>query len=117
MNFKQTNKLLLKKIRRVPMTVKIILSPRLTMSFHSSAGYVIGNQAGDHANLASIYLQLSGYENMTGVSDAFSYPITGTYDDWMREKYGFTNVLVELSGNNDYEFYRNINALWTMARL
>ena len=92
------------------------LSPRLVMSFHGSAGYAIANQAGDSATLASIYSQLSGYSNMTGNSSAFSYSITGTYDDWMRENYGFASVLIELSSNSSSEFSRNKAALWAMAR-
>ncbi len=94
----------------------IQLMPRLTMSFHSSASYVIGNQSGDSAVLAATYSNLVGYSNMTGVSGAFSYPITGTYDDWMREKYGLTSVLVELSNSYYSEFYRNREALWVMLR-
>jgi protein MpaA len=94
----------------------ISLQPRLTMSFHSSASYAIGNQNGDSAALADTYGQLTGYRNMTGVGGAFSYPITGTYDDWMRERCGLTSVLVELSSSVNSEFSRNKTALWTMAR-
>ena len=91
------------------------LMPKLTMSFHSSAGYAIGNQYGDSAALANTYAQLAGYSDMTGDPDAFSYPITGTYDDWMREECGLTSVLVELSSNTSSQFDRNKDALWTMA--
>ena len=94
----------------------IQLKPRLTMSFHGSAGYVIANQAGDSSSLAITYSKLTGYRNMTGNSSAFSYPITGTYDDWMSEKYGLTSVLVELSSNTTSEFSKNKSALWAMAR-
>lgn len=92
------------------------LRPRLTMSFHGSAGYAIGNQYGDSADLAEAYSDLVGYANMTGVSGAFSYPITGTYDDWIREDCGLTSVLVELSSNYYSEFSRNKDALWAMAK-
>lgn len=95
-------------------TVKLM--PRLTMSFHSAAGYAIGNQAGNSASLAQTYSNLVGYSNMTGVGGAFSYPITGTYDDWMRDRYGLTSVLIELSTNYSSEFYRNKTALWTMLK-
>ncbi|MGB4420844.1 MAG: M14 family metallopeptidase [Candidatus Saccharimonadales bacterium] len=95
-------------------TVKLM--PRLTMSFHSAAGYAIGNQAGNSASLAQTYSNLVGYNNMTGVVGAFSYPITGTYDDWARDRYGLTNVLVELSTNYYSEFSRNKTALWTMLK-
>lgn len=94
----------------------VSLMPRLTMSFHAAAGYAIGNQAGDSTNLANIYSNLSGYRNMTGVNGAFSYPITGTYDDWARDRYGLTNVLVELSNSYNSEFYRNKSALWAMLK-
>jgi len=95
-------------------TVKLM--PRLTMSFHSAAGYAIGNQAGDSTSLAQTYSNLVGYSNMTGVGGAFSYPITGTYDDWMRDRYGLTSVLIELSTNYYSEFSRNKTALWTMLK-
>ncbi len=95
----------------------ISLQPRLTMSFHSSASYAIGNQYGDSAALANTYSRLTGYRNMTGVSGAFSYPITGTYDDWIRERCGLTSVLIELSSSTNSEFSRNRTALWTMAKL
>ena len=94
----------------------IILRPRLTMSFHGSASYAIGNQAGDSAGLAATYSKLTGYRNMTGVSGAFSYPITGTYDDWMRDQYGLTSVLIELGSNSSSEFSRNKAALWEMVK-
>ena len=90
------------------------LQPRLTMSFHSSAGYAIGNQAADSAALADEYSQMTGYSNMTGNGGAFSYPITGTYDDWIREALGLPSVLVELSSNSNSQFYMNVDALWAM---
>jgi predicted deacylase len=93
------------------------LRPILTMSFHGSAGYAIANQAAGSAALAAKYAQMTGYNNMTGVSGAFSYPITGTYDDWLREKYGLKSILIELSSNTYSEFSRNKAALWEMVKL
>jgi len=87
------------------------------MSFHSSASYVIANDAGDSATLAAAYSQLTGYRNMTGVGGAFSYPITGTYDTWLYEKYGLTSLIIELSSSTNAEFSRNKAALWAMARI
>jgi protein MpaA len=92
------------------------LQPRLIMSYHGNASYVIGDPWGDSAILAATYSQLSGYQNMTGVSGAFSYPITGTYDGWLLEKYGLMSIIIELSSNNNSEFGRNKAALWAMAR-
>jgi predicted deacylase len=92
------------------------LQPALTMSYHSSAAYAIGNTCGDSRSLAAKYSELTGYRNMTGVSGAFSYQITGTYDDWICERLGLASVLVELATSYDAEFGRNQAALWAMAR-
>ncbi len=92
------------------------LQPRLTMSFHSVAGYAIANQGGDSLSLAATYAQMTGYQNMTGSVGAFDYSISGTYDDWIREKLGLPSVLVELASSTSAEFSRNKAALWTMAR-
>jgi predicted deacylase len=94
----------------------IQLRPSLTMSFHSAAGYAISNQAGNSASLAASYARLARYSNMTGNGSAFSYSITGTYDDWLREDYGLASIVVELSSNSSSEFSRNKAALWAMAR-
>lgn len=91
------------------------LAPHLTMSYHSTAGYAIANGCGGSPALAATYASLSGYTNMTGVSGAFSYEITGTYDDWICEKLGRQSVLIELATNSS-EFSRNKAALWAMAR-
>lgn len=91
------------------------LAPYLTLSYHGTAGYAIGNSCGGSAGLAASYASLSGYANMTGVVGAFSYEITGTYDDWLCESLGRQSVLVELATNSS-EFSRNRLALWAMAR-
>ncbi len=94
-----------------------LLRPRLTMSYHSSASYAIGNQAGDSASLAATYASLTGYSNQTGnSSNAFSYEISGTYDDWIAEKLGLPSVLIELATSTNSEFSRNLKALWAMAK-
>ena len=92
------------------------LSPRLTLSFHSSASYAIANGGGDSAALANVYSQLSGYTNASGDGGAFSYAITGTYDTWLYEKYNLTSLIIELSSSTNSEFIRNKAALWAMAR-
>lgn len=92
------------------------LRPRLTLSFHGAAGYAIGNMGGDSKQLAAKYSALSGYSDQTGKSDtAFDYAITGTYDDWIREKLGLPSVLIELTSNSYSEFSRNQAALWAMV--
>ncbi|MFY9228403.1 MAG: DUF2817 domain-containing protein [Candidatus Microsaccharimonas sp.] len=98
------------------MALSSQLQPDLTLSFHSSASYAIANQCGNSPSLAATYASMTGYQNMTGVSSAFSYQITGTYDDWLCERLGLASVLVELTTSTDAEFSRNHAALWAMAR-
>ncbi len=93
------------------------LNPKLVLSFHGAASYVIANQAGGSNAWADIYGQLTGYSNMTGVPGGFSYPITGTYDDWLLEKHGIPSVIVELANNFNAEFSRNKAALWEMVKI
>jgi predicted deacylase len=97
-------------------TFTIALQPRLVMSYHSQAGYAMGNLAGDSATLAATYAKLSGYKNTTGSTSAFGYAITGSYDDWLAEIQGITSVLIELTTNTNAEFSRNKPAMWAMAR-
>jgi len=92
------------------------VAPSLTMSYHAAAAYVIANTCGDSGSLASTYASMVGYRNMTGVSGAFAYEITGTYDDWICEKLGRRSVLVELTTNTNSEFSRHKAALWLMAK-
>ncbi|MDB5177780.1 MAG: peptidase carboxypeptidase [Candidatus Saccharibacteria bacterium] len=92
------------------------LQPRVTVSYHSVAGYAIGNEAGDSGSLAAIYAQLSGYQNMTGNGGAFDYSITGSYEDWIAQKLGLPSLIIELASSTNSEFARNKSALWTMVR-
>ena len=98
------------------MSLSSQLQPTLTLSFHSSASYAIANTCGNSSGLAATYASMTGYQNMTGVSGAFSYQITGTYDDWLCERLGLASVLIELATSTNAEFSRNRAALWTMAR-
>lgn len=92
------------------------LRPTLTMSYHAQAAYAIGNQCGNSASKAATYAQLTGYQNMTGVGGAFSYEITGTYDDWICERLGLPSVLIELASQYSAEFSRNRDAMWAMVK-
>lgn len=98
------------------MSLSSQLQPSLTLSFHSSASYAIANQCGNSPGLAATYASMTGYQNMTGVSGAFSYQITGTYDDWLCERLGLASVLIELATSANAEFSRNRAALWVMAK-
>jgi protein MpaA len=92
------------------------LRPRVTLSYHSVAGYAIGNEAGDSGSLAGMYSQLTGYRNMTGNGGAFDYSTTGTYEDWVAQKVGLPSLIIELASSTASEFARNKAALWVMVR-
>lgn len=92
------------------------LRPRVTLSYHSVAGYAIGNEAGDSGSLAGMYSQLTGYRNMTGNGGAFDYSTTGTYEDWVAQKVGLPSLIIELASSTASEFARNKAALWAMVR-
>ncbi|MFZ3010188.1 MAG: DUF2817 domain-containing protein, partial [Candidatus Microsaccharimonas sp.] len=93
------------------MALSSQLQPTLTLSFHSSASYAIANTCGNSPGLAATYASMTGYQDMTGVSGAFSYQITGTYDDWLCERLGLASVLIELATSTNAEFSRNRAAL------
>ncbi len=93
------------------------LQPKLILSFHSAAGYVISNQSGGANSIAVNYSNLSGYRNMTGVDGGFSYSITGTYDDWLHDKHNLPSLIIELSSNSDSQFNKNKAALWAMLSI
>ncbi len=91
------------------------LKPRTTMQYHNVGSMVESNQAA-HANaLAQIYTGLSGYQNITGNSNAFGYAITGTYEGWMAEKLGLASIVIELGSRSDPQWSRNSAAMWRVA--
>lgn len=92
------------------------LRPTLTLSYHSTAAYVIANTCGNSGARAASYATSTGYRNMTGVSGAFSYDISGTYDDWICEKLGLPSILIELSTPSSSEFSRNRAAMWQIVK-
>lgn len=92
------------------------LRPQLTVTYHAAASYAIANQAGNSYDFAETYANLTGYRNMTGVEGGFSYPITGTYDDWLRDAYNLPSIIIELSSSTNPEFSRNKTALWQMIK-
>ena len=97
------------------VNLTVSLRPALTLSYHSAAGYAIANTCGASWQQADQYARMVGYANMTGVSSAFSYQITGTYDDWMCERQGLPSVLVELTTHSYSEFYTHRPAMWAIV--
>ena len=93
------------------------LRPIMVASYHSIGGVVAGNQAGNSVNVASIYSQLSGYQNVTGnTGETFDYSVTGTADDWYAT-IGVPSLLIELSSHTSAQFDRNQKAMWRLVNL
>lgn len=90
--------------------------PIFAMSYHSQGSYVIANDAGNSANLASIYSNLTGYQYFDGsnYADAFDYAVTGSFEDWMLEEIGTATLLVELPSHYSNEYSANSDAMWRM---
>lgn len=95
------------------------ISPRLVLTYHSSAAVVIGNDAGDASSLAAVYAAKSRYSvaNDSQADDIFSYTTTGEFEDWLHDKLGIPTLLIELASLRGNEFSRNKDALWAMASL
>lgn len=93
------------------------LQPIMIASYHSIGGVVAGNQAGNSVSMASIYSQMSGYQNVTGnTADTFDYSVTGTADDWYASV-GIPSLLIELSSHTSAQFERNQKAMWRIVNL
>lgn len=93
------------------------LRPIMVASYHSIGGVVAGNQAGNSVSTATLYSQLSGYQNVTGsTGETFDYSVTGTADDWYAA-IGVSSLLVELSSHTSAQFDRNQKAMWRLVNL
>lgn len=97
------------------MAFSSALRPTLTMSYHAQAAYAIANTCGNSGSIAESYANQSGYRNMTGVGGAFSYSITGTYDDWLCEKQGLPSVLIEMMSSSYVDSWRHLPAMWSIV--
>lgn len=90
--------------------------PELVVSYHSIGGLVISNQGGQANTRANQYAILSGYRLSSGDGSEFGYQITGTADDYYREKLGVPSVVIELGSHSYHQFERNRSAIWAMVR-
>jgi len=90
--------------------------PQLVLSYHSIGWMVISNQMGHAGSKASQYASLSGYRLSGGGGGEFGYQITGTADDYYREKLGVASVLIELGSHSYHQFERNQSAMWAMLQ-
>lgn len=93
-------------------------APRLVLSFHSLAGVVAANEAGDSRGLADIYASKSGLRSYGNeVSGIFAYDTTGAFEDWLHNKHGIPALLIELTTRGSNEFSRQKSAIWAMIQL
>ncbi len=90
-------------------------NPYLTLTYHSAAGYVIPTNTSRGIDLGHIYSQLTGYQYVVpGGEGAFTYDITGTFEEWA-ENHGYNALVVELSSAYYDQFSINKNAMWNMV--
>lgn len=90
--------------------------PELVISYHSIGWLVISNQAGQAGARASQYASMSGYQLSPGGGDEFGYQITGTADDYYREKLGVPSIIIELGSHSYHQFEKNRTAMWAMVK-
>jgi murein peptide amidase A len=95
------------------------LSPRVVLTFHATGRAVFANDAGDSKAIADIYAEKSGFTSYSDsdASSFFSYPTTGEYEDWIRDKLNLPALLVELATVSNNEYGRQKSALWAMLSL
>ena len=90
-------------------------SPYLAISYHSAAGYVIPSNTAYGISMAHTYSDMSGYSYVSpGASGAFTYDITGTFEEWMEEN-GRNALVVEISSLYSDQFTLNKSAMWKMV--
>jgi murein peptide amidase A len=92
--------------------------PRITVDYHSHAGIVQGNDAGDADTLALRYALASGYSEISSsdTGSEFDYSTTGSFEDWTNQTLGLPEFLVELSSPTNNEFSWNRPAMWDLVK-
>ncbi len=91
--------------------------PRLVLTYHSKAGIVEPNDAGDSDSLAHTYDSKSNlnYSGTAQNDTVFAYDTTGSFEDWARQAHNTPVLLVELWTDTANEFSKNQAAMWYMA--
>jgi murein peptide amidase A len=92
--------------------------PAITVDYHSHAGVVQGNDAGDADTLALHYALTSGYSLISNsdTGSVFDYSTTGSFEDWTNQALGLPEFLVELSSPTNSEFSWNRQAMWNLVK-
>ncbi len=90
-------------------------SPYLTLTYHAAAGYVIPTNSSYAIEKGHTYSQLSGYSYVNpDAAGAFTYDITGTFEEWA-EGHGYNALVIELSSSSYDQFTQNKTAMWKMV--
>lgn len=90
-------------------------NPYLTLTYHAAAGYVIPTNNSYAIEKAHTYSLLSGYSYVNpDAAGAFTYDITGTFEEWA-EGHGFNSLVIELSSWSFDQFTSNSKAMWRMV--
>lgn len=93
-------------------------SPRLVVSYHSTGGVAIANEAGDSLTIARAYARSTGFWALGNDSSAyFDYDTTGAFEDWLAQAYGIPAILIELSTRSGNEYSSQAAAMWDVVRL
>lgn len=93
--------------------------PRLVLTYHSHAGVVEANEAGDSVSLAATYVAKAQYRAIptSAIGTTFDYSTTGAFEDWLQDKRSTPAFVIELYSATADEFSRNRTAMWAMAQL
>jgi len=90
-------------------------NPYLTLTYHAAAGYVIPTNSSYAIGKGLAYSQLSGYSYVNpDAVGAFTYDITGTFEEWA-EGHGYNALVIELSSWSSDQFTSNSKAMWKMV--
>ncbi|PJE65034.1 hypothetical protein COU91_03850 [Candidatus Saccharibacteria bacterium CG10_big_fil_rev_8_21_14_0_10_47_8] len=97
----------------------IAKQPRLVLTYHSHAGVVEANEAGDSVSLASAYSVKANYSAIpiSSIGNTFDYSTTGAMEDWMKDALNLSAFVIELQSPTADEFTRNRAAMWAMAKI
>jgi len=93
--------------------------PYMTVSYHSSAAYVISNGKNLSGYRAKTYAGMIGYRYIpyeSSATEGFNYKITGDFTVWAHE-HTLNAFTVELRTNTDDEFSRQMPAIWYLIKI
>lgn len=91
--------------------------PALTITYHSVASVVSGNNSGKSDILAIEYAKQSRYRYLpkSDTNQVFQYDTTGAFEDWLHDKQDMPCILVELGSDTRSDFVRNKTAMWALV--